>query len=549
MNRVLLVHPDDDMVVALRDHPSGDVVSLATESIKLTGAVQAKHKFARRDARQGERLRMYGMVVAEATRHIRQGDPLTTSNLRHAIGELRRTQNRVAWQAPNVTHWTDRHFNGYVRTDGRVGTRNYWIVVPLVFCQNRNVDVLRESLMNQLGYARPHRFRALTERLIDMHKNGSAPREIRETSLTAEPLHSEQVRLFPEVDGIKFLAHDGGCGGLYEDAQTLCGLLAGYINHPNVAGATVLSLGCQKSQIATLESEIHKRNANLQKPLYIFEQQREGTEEALLDKALKHTFAGMVEANDARREPASPSALILGVECGGSDGFSGISANPAIGQCSDLLVALHGSVILSEFPELAGCENDLTSRCMSPEIADRFLQIMRDYDRRAKRDGGGFDHNPSPGNVRDGLITDAIKSAGAAKKGGTSPVVDVLDYPEPAMLPGLNLLCTPGGDVESTTAMAGSGANIQVFSTGLGTPTGNPITPVLKISSNRSLADRMPDIIDLDAGHVISGHETIEEVGARLLDLVLETASGTHRSKAEQLGQDDFIPWKRGITF
>ena len=353
----------------------------------------------------------------------------------------------------------------------------------------------------------------------------------------------------PNVDGIKFLRHEGGCGGTYEDATNLCGLLAGYINHPNVAGATVLSLGCQKSQVETLESELHRRNPNFRKPLYIFEQQRVGSEETLLSEAIKHTFLELSKANEVRREEAELRHLVMGVECGGSDGFSGLSANPAIGHCSDLLVALGGSVVISEFPELAGCEQDLMNRCTSPELAERFLHIMHEYDRQATDSGGGFHYNPSPGNIKDGLITDAMKSAGAAKKGGTSPVVDVLDYPEPVVRPGLNLLCTPGGDVESTTAKAGSGAAVQLFSTGLGTPTGNPVSPVLKISSNSGLAQRMPDIIDLDAGGIITGDATIEQIGAQLLELVIETASDRHSAKAERLGQDDFIPWKRGMSF
>ena len=550
MSKVLLVHPDDDMIVALEDHSGGTAVQLNSENIILRGPVEAKHKFARRPAKRGETLKMYGIVVAEALRDIQVGDPLTTANLKHATAEVDSASATTAdWSVPDVSRWSETRFDGFHRPDGRVGTRNHWIVVPLVFCQNRNVDVLRESLLNQLGYGRRHRFRDLTQRLIEMRTAGSDAAAIRETVLTADSLTAAGDRLFPRVDGIKFLTHDGGCGGLYEDAQTLCGLIAGYINHPNVAGATVMSLGCQKSQIATLEAELQKRNPNLQKPLYILEQQQEGTEDTLLDKALRYTFSGVMEADQLRREPADLAHLTLGVECGGSDGFSGISANPAIGYCSDLLVALGGGVILSEFPELAGCESDLTSRCTTTELAERFLTIMREYDARAQRDGGGFDQNPSPGNVRDGLITDAIKSAGAARKGGTSPVRDVLDYPEPATRRGLTLLCTPGGDVESTTAMAGSGANVQIFSTGLGTPTGNAITPVLKTSTNTTLSEKMPDIIDLNSGRIVEGDETIEEVGARMLDLVIETASGRYLSKAEQLGQDDFIPWKRGITF
>ena len=357
------------------------------------------------------------------------------------------------------------------------------------------------------------------------------------------------TRRFPNVDGVKFLRHEQGCGGTYEDAVNLCGLIAGYINHPNVAGATVLSLGCQKSQIETLQQQLAMRNPNFQKPLFIFEQQQMASETELVSTALRHTLAGIIDANELRREPAPLSQLVVGVECGGSDGFSGLSANPAIGHCSDLIVSFGGRVILSEFPELAGVEQDLVDRCVDKDVAERFLKIMHDYNARAEAVGAGFDSNPSPGNIRDGLITDAMKSAGAARKGGTSPVADVLDYPEQVRRDGLTLLCTPGGDVESTTAMAGSGATIQIFSTGLGTPTGNAVTPMIKVSTNTTLAEKLPDIIDLNAGTVITGDESIEQVGERILDMVIETASGEYETKAQGLGQDDFIPWKRGISF
>jgi altronate hydrolase len=324
--------------------------------------------------------------------------------------------------------------------------------------------------------------------------------------------------------------------------------LAGYIQHPNVAGATVLSLGCQKSQVADLQTELHRRDPNFAKPLYVFDQQQLGTEQALISRAIQHTFAGVAQANELEREPAPLSEITLGVECGGSDGFSGLTANPAIGHASDLLVALGGSVILAEFPELAGCETDLAARCTEPAIAKRFLQLMHDYERHLRDDGNTFDSNPSPGNIREGLTTDAIKSAGAARKGGTSPVVDVLDYPEPVTRRGLNLLCTPGGDVESTTALAGAGATVMFFSTGLGTPTGNPITPVIKVSSNTRIAERMNDIIDLDAGTIVGGSATIESVGDEMLRQVIATASGEYTTKAERLGQEDFIPWRRTLS-
>ena len=339
-----------------------------------------------------------------------------------------------------------------------------------------------------------------------------------------------------------------GCGGTRLDSEALCGLLAGYITHPNVAGATVLSLGCQHAQVSILQAEITKRDPAFNKPLVILEQQKLGTEYNLLQQALKQTFAGLIEANNTSRQPAPLSKLCIGLECGGSDGFSGISANPALGYVSDMLVALDGSVILSEFPELCGVEQELSNRCADDQTANRFMDLMITYNKKAESDGSGFYANPSPGNIKDGLITDAIKSAGAAKKGGTSPITAVLDYPEKVTAKGLNLLCTPGSDVESTTAEVGSGANIVLFTTGLGTPTGNPITPVIKLSSNTALFERMPDIIDINCGTIIEGKETIRQAGERILNFIIKVASGELETKAAQLGQDDFIPWKRGVS-
>jgi altronate hydrolase len=203
---------------------------------------------------------------------------------------------------------------------------------------------------------------------------------------------------------------------------------------------------------------------------------------------------------------------------------------------------------LSEFPELCGVEQNLIDRCVDEHTAARFVKLMRDYAARAKAVGSGFEMNPSPGNIKDGLITDAIKSAGAAKKGGRSPVTGVLDYPEYRTRAGLNLQCTPGNDVECVTAQVGAGANVVLFTTGLGTPTGNPIVPVMKISTNTELAERMSDIIDVDCGGIVRGTSTVEEMGERLLEHVISVASGKIRTRAEELGQDDFIPWKRGVS-
>jgi altronate hydrolase len=418
----------------------------------------------------------------------------------------------------------------------------------MVFCENRNLSVLKEALINNLGYGRPDTYSRQAEQLIALYKEGKTAGEILSADLQHRKNEVATEPLFPHVDGIKFLLHDGGCGGTKQDAEALCALLAGYITHPNVAGATVLSLGCQHAQVDMLQAAIHSRSPDFGKPLFILEQQKVGMETDLMAMAIRQTFAGLITANECRRQPAPLSKLCVGLECGGSDGFSGISANPAVGFTSDLVVALGGSVILSEFPELCGVEQELSDRCVTTETAKRFTDLMTVYNERAKAVGSGFDMNPSPGNVRDGLITDAIKSAGAAKKGGTSPVTDVLDYTEPVTKPGLTLLCTPGNDVESTTAEVGSGANIVLFTTGLGTPTGNPIAPVIKIATNTAMYERMLDIMDINTGTIIEGKESIEEAGNRILDYIIKVASGEIVVNAVRLGQDDFIPWKRGVS-
>jgi altronate hydrolase len=546
---LLQVHPSDDMLVALSDQPAGTHVAWNGHAFGLRQDTPAKHKVALRALAAGEPVRMYGITVGRAVHDVPQGGLLTTQNLVHATDIASERGQAFAWQPPDVGRWQEATFAGFRRRDGRVGTRNYWLVVPLVFCENRNIRTLRRAMLEELGYGHGSHFQLQTRRLVEQFRAGASADEIARGSFAPITECHQAARVFPHIDGVRFLTHVEGCGGAYQDAKNLCGLLAGYINHPNVAGATVLGLGCQKSEVAILESELHLRNSKFDKPLYVFEQQKIGTVERLIEQAIRHTFAGLIRANEARRERAPLSELMLGVECGGSDGFSGISANPAIGRASDLLVATGGSSILSEFPELAGCEAELAARCVDHAVAGRFLRLMAEYEKRLAAEGNGFDSNPSPGNVRDGLITDAMKSAGAAKKGGTASIVDVLDYPEPVTKRGLNLLCTPGGDVESTTALVGSGANIVAFSTGLGTPLGNPIAPVIKVSSNTELAERMPDIIDLDTGGVIRGSESIDTAGERLLELMVRTASGEYLTKAERLGQEDFSPWRRCLSF
>jgi altronate hydrolase len=538
--KILRIDPKDNVLVALTPLPAGQAVTFSGEQYVLQSDIPAKQKFATLDLAVGDEVIMYGGVVGLVRQPIPRGGLLSTRNVQHdATGFGPKTDDYV-WSAPDVSRWSSRTFDGYHRADGQVGTRNYWLVIPLVFCENRNVDALRDAFEEELGYGRPKLYRQQVRQLIEQHQQRATEHQ----DLPAG--QSEQV--FPNIDGVRFLVHEGGCGGTRQDSKALCGLLAGYIHHPNVAGATVLSLGCQNAQPSILMEELRHRDPELRKPVLMFEQQKSGLESDMLSEAIRATFAGLVEANRLTRQPAPLSKLTVGLECGGSDGFSGISANPAIGHVSDLMAALGGKSILSEFPELCGMEQSLINRCVDADQANRFIQLMRDYAARAKAVHSGFDMNPSPGNIKDGLITDAMKSAGAARKGGTSPVCQVLDYPEYDNTPGLALLCTPGNDVESVTALAGAGANVVLFTTGLGTPTGNPVAPVIKLSTNTTLAERMSDIIDIDTGAVIRGETTIEQVGESILERVVEVASGKVRTKAEQLNQNDFIPWKRGVS-
>lgn len=545
--KVLKVHPTDNVIVALTDLKVGTSIAYEGKTIVLQSDVDAKHKFAEVDLAVGDEIYMYGVLVGKAKQAIAQGEWISVFNVQHASAEFNVGERSTQWEQPDTSRFEGRSFQGYHRADGSVGTGNYWIVLPLVFCENRNLEVMKNALVEQLGYAQHDKYHRQTEELIQLYRSGKQIEDILSVDVQMDHATVGKERVFNNIDGVRFLTHDMGCGGTRQDAQALCGLLAGYITHPNVAGATVLSLGCQNAQYSMLQEEIEKRGG-AQKPVYFFEQQEMGTEERLISEAIKQTFAGLMEANKQERQPAPLSKLVIGLECGGSDGFSGISANPAIGYTSDLVVAMGGTVILAEFPELCGVEQEMSNRCVTEDLAVKFNHLMRTYNQRAEEVGSGFYMNPSPGNIKDGLITDAIKSAGAAKKAGTSPVTDVLDYPEKVTKPGLTLLCTPGNDVESTTAEVGSGANIVLFTTGLGTPTGNPIAPVIKLATNTRLFDKMADIIDINTGTIIEGSESIAEAGERILDHLIQVASGEKEALSVKNNQEDFIPWKRGVS-
>lgn len=546
VTRILKIHPNDNVLVALQNLAKGETVIHDGHEYVLQDDIQAKHKFFMQDMNVGDHIIMYGVLVGKAQHFILKGGLMDTENTKHASDPYEFRPYHYEWHAPDVSKFADRTFNGYIRNDGRVGTANYWLFIPTVFCENRNLDVIREALHNELGYAVTDKYKSYAHHLVEAYKNGEDLVEADASTIgQANPAAN---RIFKNVDGIKFLNHQGGCGGTRQDAAVLSKLLAAYADHPNVAGVTVLSLGCQNLQVQDFVDDLKHRAPNFDKPLFIFEQQQSQSEEQLVKEAIRKTFIGLTEINKIERQPAPLSKLVLGVKCGGSDGFSGISANPAVGYTSDLLVALGGTVLLAEFPELCGAEQQLIDRTKDETAARKFIQLMTAYNQAAENVGSGFFMNPSPGNIKDGLITDAIKSTGAAKKGGTSPVEDVLDYTEPATKAGLNLVCTPGNDVEATTGKAASGATLILFTTGLGTPTGNPVCPTIKVSTNNALTKRMGDIIDINCGPVIEGEKTIEEMGEDILEYCIKAASGEVIPKAVLLNQDDFIPWKRGVS-
>lgn len=533
--KIIKVNSADNVIVALTDLVQNEQIMFEGTTVSPTTDVKAKHKIAEKDFTIGNDIIMYGVLVGKAAKPIKKGEVITTENVKHQSEKVFGKNGNLGWTPPNVDRWKDKTFNGYHRTDGQVGTKNVWLFFPLVFCENKNIEKLKDIFENELMPKKEVSYKNLLRSLIEE----KSVEEVSDKNLNENLLDNVEV---------KFINHQGGCGGIRQDSELLAKLLAGYVNNPNVAGATVLSLGCQNLQVDIFKKALKEMSPNSDKEILIYEQQQIGTTDQMFQMVIKDSYEAIKRANKIERKPAPLSKLSIGLECGGSDGFSGISANPALGIVSDIFAALGGKTILAEFPELCGVEQELMNRCVDEEKADKFLTLMKAFEKSVVDAGSGFDMNPSPGNIKDGLITDAMKSAGAAKKGGTSPVVDVLDYGEYISKPGLNLLNTPGNDAECTTGLVGSGATVVLFTTGLGNPMGNPIAPVVKISSNTALINRMSDIIDVNAGTVITGEKTITEVGAEIVDYIIELASGNVETKADQLKQDVFIPWKRGVS-
>ena len=532
MNKAIKINPQDNMVVALEDLKKGEIINVAEHEIKLLEDIKQKHKFTQYSLKKGDELIMYGVKVGVANESVPMGAALNTRNTENAFNDEISFEN-VGKSPVNILTKNNKYFMGYPRKDGTVGTQNIWLFFPLVFCENRNIELLKIIFEREF----------YPDKLVEHQQFLRNLVQGKTENIEALP----SVNPFSNVE-VRFITHNAGCGGTRADSTMLGKLLAGYVNNPNVAGASVLSLGCQNLQVDLFLDQLKAINKDFDKPLLIFDQQIEGDGENFINKIIRESIIEIKKANEIRRKKFPLSKLTIGLECGGSDGFSGISANPTLGAATDKLIKLGGGAILSEFPELRGVEQELVDRCISEEKAKKFIDLMRSYENKVIESGTDFSANPSPGNIKDGLITDAMKSAGAAKKGGSSPIVDVLDYGEYIKTQGLNLLCTPGNDVESTTAMAGSGANLIIFTTGLGTPTGNPVAPVIKVASNTSVYNKMKDIIDFNTGTIIEGTQSLEDLSDSMLEFIIDVASGESVTKASQNRQFDFLPWKRDIS-
>jgi altronate hydrolase len=494
----------DTVVVARADILPGTAIP-GEAGVAATGHIPAGHKVSTKALAEGEPVRRYGQIIGFASRPIAAGDHVHTHNCAFQMFD-RPYEFSVESKPTVVTSGAEQAtFQGIKRKDGRVGTRNYIGILTSVNCSAHVAKM---------------------------------------TARKAEVL----LEGYPNIDGVVALTHGLGCGMAAEGdgMDVLRRTLAGYAIHPNFGGILIMGLGCEANQIAGL-MKAHDLKAG---PfLHTMTIQESGGSTATLNKALSAIREMLPVVNDVKRETVPASHITIGLQCGGSDGYSGISANPALGAASDLLVKHGGSVILSETPETYGAEHVLVRRASSPAVGQKLVDLMKWWEDYTAKHDGSMDNNPSPGNKAGGLTTILEKALGAATKGGTSDLVDVLQYAEPLKVHGFNFMDSPGYDPVSATGQVASGANMICFTTGRGSVFGCKPAPSLKLATNSFLYKRMPDDMDINCGTVVEGSESVAECGARLFQLILDTASGK-KSKSEEMGfgEDEFQPWSIGAV-
>jgi altronate hydrolase len=495
------LHPDDDVVIARAEVATGTLI--AKEKVGALVTIPAGHKLAVRDISQGAPVRRYNQIIGFATRPIKAGEHVHVHNL--AMGSFERDYAFCQGVKPTDFVSGPATFQGIKRSDGRVATRNYIGILTSVNCS------------------------ATVARMVADHFRNN--------------LHD-----YPNVDGVVALTHKTGCGmaGDGEGMDLLRRTMTGYAQHPNFFAVLNIGLGCEANQINLWLDAAKLRLSDKLQAFTI--QEKGGTTKSVRD-GIARIKELLPEANRVKREPLPASHLILGLECGGSDGYSGISANPALGAAADLLVRHGGTVILSETPEIYGAEHLLTRRAVSREVGEKLLARIRWWEDYTARNRMEMNNNPSPGNKAGGLTTILEKSLGAAAKGGTTNLVEVYEFAERVSAKGLVFMDTPGYDPVSVTGHVAGGANVVCFTTGRGSVYGCKPAPSLKLATNSALYRRMEEDMDVNCGTVVDGTETVGQAGERIFRLVLETASGK-QSKSELLGfgEDEFAPWVVGAT-
>ncbi len=486
-DQTIRLHPDDDVVIARAE---------------MKG-VPAGHKIAVRDIAQGRPVRRYNQIIGFASQAIRAGEHVHVHNL--VMGDFEREYAFSTAVTPTLYEKQPATFQGIVRQDGRVATRNYIGILTSVNCSATVARMIADHFKNNL-------------------------------------------QDYPNVDGVVALTHKTGCGmaGDGEGMTLLRRTMTGYARHPNFYAVLGIGLGCEANQINFWLSSAKLKLSDKLQAFTI--QEKGGTTKSVRD-GIARVRELLPEANRVKREPVSASHLILGLECGGSDGYSGISANPALGAAADLLVRNGGTAILSETPEIYGAEHLLTRRAVSKEVGEKLLARIRWWEDYTARNRMEMNNNPSPGNKAGGLTTILEKSLGAAAKGGTTNLVEVYEFAEPVSAKGLVFMDTPGYDPVSVTGHVAGGANVVCFTTGRGSVYGCKPSPSLKLATNSRVYQHMEEDMDVNCGTVIDGTETVEQAGDRIFQIILKTASG-ERSKSELLGfgEDEFAPWVVGAT-
>lgn len=502
----ILLHEGDNICVATRGVSRGDAISAGERLVDVAEDIRLGHKIAVRPIVKGEAVYKYGQIIGFAASDIEPGQWVHGHNL--SVGEFNRDYAVASNVPPEPLPIKDRTFLGYRRPNGKAGTRNYLAVISTVNCS------------------------ASVSKYVS--------RRLDETVL----------RDFPNVDGILALTHHGGCGLQFggENHQMLNRVLGGIAKHPNVGGYILIGLGCETAAMGHLMEQEHLIQltaAPPKRPPVLNIQDCGGTQKTV-EAACRMAAEMLPQINDVRREPIPASEIILGTECGGSDGNSGITANPAVGVASDLLVACGGTAILAETSEIYGAEQLLTRRARTPQVAEKLLERIRWWEWYAGVFGAELDNNPSPGNKEGGLTTIYEKSLGAVMKGGSTALNDVYRYAEPVTAKGLVVMDTPGFDPPSVTGMVAGGANVVVFTTGRGSCFGCKPVPSIKIATNTPMYERMIDDMDIDAGVVLSGTK-VEDVGHIIFEEILAVASGKKpKSEAHGIGEEEFVPWNIG---